>query len=330
MVAHTVINNKENNKMNTKELEFMLTYKRPHGSYVLSQFINRWLVDIKGADRVFRDGFNNVIAVVGYYGAVDMQAESFVGLPTAMFSSHIDTVHRSEGYQQITMDENTVINVTPDGETNCLGSDDAVGIWLMLGMIEAGVKGVYIFHQGEERGGLGSSYIADNYPNFLNHFDMAVAFDRRGYSDVITHQGTRCCSDIFAKSLSDELGMNYRPNDSGVFTDTANYAYDIPECTNVSVGYDNEHTLSEKCDLKFAEALLGKLVRVKWSLLPIDRDVRDNDYAELGWWDEKEWDNDLDVDQYVQSMTLDTAKELVYAEPETAIDLLVELSRERF
>ncbi len=160
-----------------------------------------------------------------------------------------------------------------DPLSTCLGADDGVGMWLSSMMIAHGVPGLYIFHTGEECGGIGSSYIADKLPSMLDGVKRAVAFDRAGYGDVITHQmGQRCCSDDFGDALAEALGDGFLPDSTGVYTDTAEYLDIIPECTNISVGYAQQHGVNEWCDLHFANCLFSRLLEIDWGSLPTKRD----------------------------------------------------------
>ena len=78
----------------------------------------------------------------------------------------------------------------PDGSTrNCLGADDTAGVWLALELIRRQIAGRYVFHFGEERGGIGSGMLAHRHPDWLAECQMAIALDRAGYDEVITHQG---------------------------------------------------------------------------------------------------------------------------------------------
>ena len=117
------------------------------------------------------------------------------------------------------------------------------------------MSGLYVFHVGEEVGGVGSSYLAKTYPDKFHNIDRCIAFDHRGYSDVITHQaGGRCCSDAFANALCKQMNPHLppmqpmAPSSGGTFTDSANYTHLIAECTNVAVGYFDQHTAQEKFD----------------------------------------------------------------------------------
>lgn len=142
----------------------------------------------------------------------------------------------------------------------------------MREMILAGKPGLYVFHRAEEIGGLGSDYIATHGADLLKGITSAIALDRKGYQDVITFQGRRGCSDIFAESLAAGLGMNFRADDSGLFTDTANYFTLVPECTNLSVGYFAQHSKHESLDSEFLVALRHKLIALDTSKLIIARD----------------------------------------------------------
>ena len=190
---------------------------------------------------------------------------------TVCFSGHLDTVHATDGMQKIIVNKDTNMVYKDDGV--CLGADDGTGVWIMLQLIKAKVAGLYIFHRGEEVGGLGSKWIRDNTPELLNDIDYCVAFDRKGYNNVITHQrSSRCCSDDFAAALSDELGeFKFSGDPTGTFTDSATYTELVAECTNLSVGYFKQHSQSEYQDLSFLMALTEKLITIDWETLPVTR-----------------------------------------------------------
>src|SRR5690606_9250117 len=95
---------------------------------------------------------------------------------------------------------------------------------------------------------------------------------------VITEQMFgRCCSDEFAKAISNSLnscnlGFKFSPDPTGIYTDSAKFMSLVPECTNISVGYYSEHTNSEKQDLDFLKRLCKGVCLVDWENLPIKRD----------------------------------------------------------
>jgi hypothetical protein len=153
----------------------------------------------------------------------------------------------------------------------------------MVQMAARGIPGLYIWHAAEEAGGLGSAHIAAETPSILARIDHAIAFDRRGYDSVITHQhGGRCASDAFAKTLATQLGGSYAPDDGGTFTDTASYVDLIPECTNLSVGYFGAHTAAESLDVAFLADLLERLCKLDPTSWPIARAPGEDDYGGYG------------------------------------------------
>jgi len=162
-----------------------------------------------------------------------------------------------------------------------LGADDKLGCYILCRLIEAGVDGLYVFHIGEEIGGIGSKYLAVHKPEYFTGVQHCIAFDRMDYGDIITHQsGGRCCSDTFANALADQLSVNFppmqkmAPSDRGSFTDSANYTSLIAECTNVSVGYFSQHTARERFDLEWLERhLIPALLKIDWAELPVEREA---------------------------------------------------------
>ena len=255
----------------------MHTYMRPAGSKAEAAFCKRYLDNLPGmtsdaeGNRILRIGGDEV---------------------RVLWSSHTDTVHNKSGTQKL-MYGGGFLSLHADalGVSNCLGADCTVGIWLMREMILRGIPGLYVFHAGEECGGRGSSYIAKKTPEILKGIDYAIAFDRKGTNSVISHQMSRCASDVFVAALSRQLGSNFSGDDTGTFTDTANYTDIVPECTNISVGYYSQHTASEVLDVSFAVHLLDVIHNnLDVSSLPVMRDptvVDKDDWGYGGW---RNWD----------------------------------------
>ena len=241
----------------------ILRTRRPHKSRAETRFAVDYLDSVSGMET---DGFGNRILTINGEG------------DSICYTSHIDTVHNSGGKQNIRK-SNDVITLANKSKSNCLGADDAAGIWLMLEMIRAAKPGLYIFHRAEEIGGLGSDFIATHTPKILDKIDCVISLDRYGFDSIITHQGDFCASDIFAKSLAVALDMpNLEPDDSGLFTDSANYVELVGECTNLSVGYFGHHTARESLDMRFLCYLREKLIAMDCSKLIYDRQPGDSDY----------------------------------------------------
>jgi hypothetical protein len=192
--------------------------------------------------------------------------------PPIMFTSHVDTVHAplAATRQQVILRNGYFCK----NDNQPLGADDAAGNWLMLNMIHHGVPGIYAFFRGEERGGIGSTFCAKDMPHMFKGIECAIAFDRKNVKSIITHQhGGRGCSDEFGRSLARVLNrasgdkFQYGLDSTGVYTDTAEFFDLIPNCTNVSVGYYNEHTKNEKLDKRHIEDMRDALLKADWSAL---------------------------------------------------------------
>lgn len=195
-----------------------------------------------------------------------------IGESRTMFTAHLDTVenYRSGVSKKIYLDP---VTQQLFADNQVLGADDGAGVALLCHMIESKVAGHYFFFAGEEIGGVGSSYLADTFVRLFPTlvFDRAIAFDRKGTSDVIVEQFCgECCSTAFALELCRQLGTEYLPT-IGSFTDTANFVSFIPECTNVSIGYYNEHSKKEYLDLAYLQELAKKVCEVDWESLPTSR-----------------------------------------------------------
>lgn len=212
--------------------------------------------------------------------------------PTTMFTCHLDTADREQKDTNLYLVKGRVVEesfsfrliktgsgdefIHTDG-TSILGADDKAGTTVMLYMMANGIPGLYYFFIGEERGGIGSNALSVIYQSvdYLANIKRCVSFDRRRTTSVITHQLTRqCCSNEFASALAKEYGsLSLSLDSTGVYTDSASFMDDIPECTNISVGYYNEHKVSEMQNITYLERLAEASCRVDWDSLPTVRKV---------------------------------------------------------
>jgi hypothetical protein len=234
-------------RLNHPPLLELLSYCRPHGSATEQEFVERYLLNLPGA-------------ITDAHGNVHVR----IGAPDILWSCHTDTVHRV-GERQNVRRANGQITLSAHSSSACLGGDDTVGVYICLALIDAGREGHYIFHRGEECGGIGSKALAQDTPDLIHDSTFAIALDRAGTSDIITSQcGQPCCSGAFAQSLSAALAptfkqdKRYRPA-CGIYTDTHEYRRLIPECTNISVGYYHAHTSQESVDTRHVERLIKAL-----------------------------------------------------------------------
>ena len=246
--------------MKHKLLLDMLTYKRPSGTTKPDGiFCSKFLKPVFGEP----DRHGNFTYVLG-------------NKPRVAFMSHWDTVHRTEGTQSVFVEDDIVS--TDSGE--CLGADCTTGIYLQLMMISQGIEGVYVVHANEEVGCKGSQALVKDNPAWLDNVDIAISFDRFGYKSIITHQmGLRSASDEFAGTLSDALGLEYlSPDPTGSYTDSNEYVSVVSECTNLSVGYFDQHSPKETQDLHCLDYLLPALVSTDWDSVRSFRDPSEVEY----------------------------------------------------
>lgn len=234
----------------------MLSYRRPHDSPGEAEFLARYILPLN--PEVIRDD-ESIHAFIVRIGRTDGAR-----LKRA-FCAHTDSVHN-----RTIMDTRQTVGfdgvrreffVNAAGQRDCLGADDAAGCYVLLRMIEANVPGMYVFFRGEERGGIGSSYVTEKRADLFDGVEYAVQFDRRGTKSIITEMMCgMTCSNEFGIALGEALGMGHEVDPTGSFTDTANLSEIVPECTNISVGYDNEHSPRETLDADYLLELVDACI----------------------------------------------------------------------
>lgn len=230
-----------------------------------------------------------------------------------MFSCHMDTVHTlhrdipkgeagnislltikgsndptKHGWIHAGVKKVNKITKTISFEGIQLGGDDKIGVFTMCEMIKAKIPGLYVFHVGEEVGCVGSKYIVQHSPALVQNIKRCIAFDRKGYTDVIAFQrGQRCASAAFTNELAKRLneagaeapGSKFEGEVQGLYTDSANYAELISECTNLSIGYFDAHSCSEKFDWYwYTKWFLPSVLKMDWNI-PVTRDPKAKTYV---------------------------------------------------
>lgn len=237
----------------TDRLIEMLTYGRPAWGKTEDAFIEKFIKPTKASEDQFGNFWLEIPKLDGSRSAI-------------IWSCHTDTVHHEDGMQKLDFDQEVgMVALDKTSKSSCLGADDTTGVWLMLEMVAANVPGLYIFHRAEEIGAQGSRWIAaqcEKNKDIIAHIKYAIAFDRKGTKDIITHQcGRRTASDVFALSFAEQMPEGMVPSDRGVFTDTESYSDLIPECTNIAVGYYDQHSSLECQDVDFALEMRKSLIQ---------------------------------------------------------------------
>ena len=260
----------------------MIATCRPDGSDSEAAFIERYIEPLGQLAHVTdyqRDYHGNYFLTV--------PDAHLPGKPSVAFTSHLDTVHSRGGWQSLNFDPSTgIIRLADNSSSNCLGADCTAGVWLMRHMILAARPGLYCFYRAEERGCLGSEWSAKNDAQRYAGIDAMISLDRRGFDEVITHQcGLRTASEAFAWSLAKELNGTsgtpggYKPSDDGIYTDSREFTDLIPECTNISVGYFDQHTSRERQHLLHLDYLLRRLIALDVTRLAIVRKAGEHEYG---------------------------------------------------
>jgi hypothetical protein len=204
--------------------------------------------------------------------------------PTTCFMCHLDT----SGYEAVPIKRLIAKDVCFTDGKSILGADDRAGLAIILHMIAKDVPGLYYLFVGEERGCIGSARAAKE--NALPpRIQRAICFDRKGKDSIVTHQmGRECCSREFSFALANELnahGLTYSPDPTGLFTDSLEFADTVAECTNISVGYYDQHSHKERQDLAFLKYLAEVCTNIDWEGLPTERAPGPDDSYGYGWSD---------------------------------------------
>lgn len=217
----------------------------------------------------------------GYFKDVHGNYYYQIGNSKTAFACHLDTACKTQVNVVHKFEKNII---STDGKS-ILGADDKAGMTVLLYMIYKRVPGLYCFFIGEEVGCIGSGKASDD--EWFTNYDRMISFDRRGTKSVITFQSSkRCCSDDFATSLSTEFNkhsLSMEPDNTGVYTDSAEFTGVIPECTNISVGYYKEHTHLEHQDIDHLIKICLASVKIDWESLPVKRDPKQIEYKSYSY-----------------------------------------------
>lgn len=193
-----------------------------------------------------------------------------------LFCSHLDTASWDKKEVSHQFYKSYIFS---DGKT-ILGADNKTGVLILLYLIYNKVPGTYFFFSGEEVGRKGSLEAVNNYKDSFSNFSRAISFDRRGYSSIISNQlGSTCCSRDFVDALSNQFKTNnviLKDDPYGIYTDSSSFTNIVSECTNISVGFMDEHTNREVQNINFAWEVALASASVDWESLPANRDITSN------------------------------------------------------
>jgi len=234
-------------------LWYSLANSRPDGSEAIKNLVSR-LTEINPQASAYVDKAGNLWIDTRNNGE------------TTMFMAHLDTVESQEGTKILYFSPDR--KVVHTGGIAVLGADDGAGIGVLAAMIEANVPALYLFSQGEETGGHGAKHAAMNeYPR-LDSIQRCISFDRKGTAEICGAQWIgNLASRQFVEALSDKIGLGHVWG-TGTYTDNSEFAGQIQEIVNVSVGYGNNHGPDETLDYAYWLALRDACISCDWESLP--------------------------------------------------------------
>ena len=244
-----------------------------------------------------------------------------IGDTDVMFCAHLDTY--CYVYERVYhVIEGDIIKT--DGTTT-LGGDDKAGVVIMIKMMEANIPGLYYFFRGEEgvtspSGTWGSRQAIKTRKEFFKDYNKCIAFDRKKNTSIISQQMySECCSSDFVDSLITEFknnGLDYKDDPTGMWCDSGVFMELIPECTNISAGYINEHTFDEEQNIDHLDKLVTACLNINWEKLPTKRDPNVSSYGvgDYKYGNKWEWEWDGYKDKYKTSAPFTNSGEREYTD----------------
>lgn len=183
---------------------------------------------------------NNVIMTKDYIVAVG-------DIPIALVA-HMDTVF-SDPPLDVYYDQRKGVMWSPDG----LGADDRAGIFAILYIIKSGLRPSIILTTDEEKGGVGAQKLA-KLPCPIPNLKYLIQLDRRGDCDCVFYD---CYAPDFVKYI-ECFGFVEK---LGSFTDISFLMPAWNICgVNLSVGYENEHSVLETLNVNSMFATIDKVI----------------------------------------------------------------------
>jgi hypothetical protein len=170
-------------------------------------------------------------------------------IPIALVA-HMDTVFKNPP-EEIFFDPRLNAMISPDG----LGADDRAGVFAILQIIQSGFKPHIIFTTDEEIGGIGAQALANIQCPFKD-LRYIIELDRRGAQDCVFYN----CENPEFTDYVEAFGFTWA---WGSFSDISFIcpAWKIAG-VNLSVGYCDEHSLSEVLYVGYLLSTIDKVKRM--------------------------------------------------------------------
>lgn len=188
-----------------------------------------------------------------------------------ILSAHLDQVRTNGRAVHFFLSKDRHIRgYNKDWQQTSLGGDDKNGIWIILKLLEEGLKFNFIISEGEEVGCVGIKALEPKLKELIHPTQYCIVLDRRGTKDVLKGGG----GDTYCSTLAQDL-VNYMGVMSvttGSVSDTAHICQHC-ESVNMSVAYEAPHTEREHTDftaLSFIKDMVKEIIEnfVHYSTAP--------------------------------------------------------------
>ena len=200
--------------------------------------------------------YDNVIVDDKYIVAVG-------NIPIALVA-HMDTVFKYP-VDNMYYDVKKGVVWSPEG----LGADDRAGIFAMIQIIKSGLRPSIILTTDEEIGATGAKALAEK-PCPIPGLKYMIQLDRRGTNDCVFYS---CDTQAFVEYV-EQFGFVER---WGTFSDISVLMPAWNICgVNLSVGYEDEHSVSE---VLFIKPLFDTIAKVRKMLM--EKDIPDFEYINM-------------------------------------------------
>ena len=190
--------------------------------------------------------------LIKYYGENNIVIHqdfilAYGNIPIAL-CAHLDTVFPKPP-EEIFYDKEKGVIWSPQGA----GHDDRAGVFMILKILQKGLRPHIIFTTDEEIGCVGASALAQFKNPFKDNLKYIIQLDRQGIDDCVFYWGN---NRKFIKYI-EGFGFKEQP---GSFTDIVVLCPAWEVCAvNLSVGYRDEHSTSEVLFVSACQDTLGKV-----------------------------------------------------------------------
>ena len=236
--------------------------------------------------------YKNVIAQDGFLYAK--------GRDKICLTAHMDTVHAEtvKDFYEYTKKGKHIIS-SPQG----IGGDDRCGIYMILKILEIGLRPTILFCEDEEIGCVGSEkFTRTKFIKDLEKMYFLIELDRRGGNNVVFYEDS---NKDWIDFVTRTTGYD---EETGSFTDICALS---PECgvssVNIGCGYYNAHTKDEYVDMKEMENSIKVTIKLikeglkKKEKFKYEEISRYNPFEKVGydWYDDYNYQNDKFYTAYI-------------------------------